>query len=35
MVKNLPATAGGRRDATLIPGLEDALKEGMATHSRQ
>ena len=35
MVKNLPVSAGGTRNATLNPGLEDALKEGIATHSRQ
>ena len=32
MVKNLPANAGVR-DAGSIPGLEDPLEEGMATHS--
>ena len=32
MVKNLPANAGDIRDAALIPGWEDALEEGMATH---
>ena len=30
MVKNLPATAG---DAGSIPGSEDPLEKGMATHS--
>ena len=30
VIKNLPANA---RDLTLIPGLEDPLEEGMATHS--
>ena len=30
MVKNLPAIA---RDLGLIPGLEDSLEEGIATHS--
>ena len=34
MVKNLPANAGGIRDMGLIPGLEDPLEEGVATHSR-
>ena len=34
MVKNLPANAGGIRDMGLIPGLEDPLEEGAATHSR-
>ena len=29
-VKNSPANAG---DASLIPGLEDPLEKGMATHS--
>ena len=33
MVKNLPANAGDVRDADLIPGWEDSLEEGMATHS--
>ena len=33
MVKNPPANAGDIRDADLIPGLEDPLEEGMATHS--
>ena len=33
MVKNLPASAGGLRDVGLIPGSEDPLEEGMATHS--
>ena len=32
MVKNL-CSAGDSGDAGLIPGLEDPLKEGMATHS--
>ena len=32
MVKNLCST-GDSGDAGLIPGLEDPLKEGMATHS--
>ena len=33
MVKNLPANAGDVRDASSIPGWEDPLEEGMATHS--
>ena len=33
MVKNLPTNAGDIRDAGLIPGWEDSLEEGMATHS--
>ena len=33
MVKNLPANAGVVGDAGSIPGLEDPLEEGMATHS--
>ena len=33
MVKNLPANAGNVRDLGSIPGLEDPLEEGMATHS--
>ena len=33
MVKNQPANAGDIRDANLIPGHEDPLEEGMATHS--
>ena len=32
MVKNLPANAGDIRGVSSIPGLEDALEEGMATH---
>ena len=31
--KNLPTNAGDVRDATWVPGLEDPLEEGMATHS--
>ena len=31
--KNPPAKAGDIRDAGLIPGSEDPLEEGMATHS--
>ena len=33
MVKNLPVNAGDKGDAGLIPGQEDPLQEGMATHS--
>ena len=33
MVKNQPAVAGDIRDVGLIPGHEDPLEEGMATHS--
>ena len=33
VVKNLPANAGNVRDLGSIPGLEDPLEEGMATHS--
>ena len=33
MVKNLPANAGVVGDAGSIPGLEDPLDLGMATHS--
>ena len=29
MLKNTPANAG---DSSMIPGLEDPLEEGMATH---
>ena len=32
MVKNLPASAGDIRDKGLIPGREDPLEKGMATH---
>ena len=32
-VKNPPANAGDIRDGDSIPGLEDPLQEGMATHS--
>ena len=32
-VKNLPANAGDGRDTLSIPGLENPLKEEMATHS--
>ena len=33
MVKNLPVRAGDVRDVGSIPGREDLLEEGMATHS--
>ena len=33
VVKNLPANAGDLRDSGLIPGWEDLLEKGMATHS--
>ena len=33
MVKNLPANAGDVRDVGLIPGWEDPLEKGIATHS--
>ena len=33
MVKNLSASAGDIRDAGSIPGQEDPLEKGMATHS--
>ena len=33
VVKNLPANAGVVRETGLILGWEDALEEGMATHS--
>ena len=33
VVKNLPANAGDVRDTVLIPGQEDPLEEGLATHS--
>ena len=33
VVKNLPVSAGDIRDMDLIPGSEDPLEEGMATHS--
>ena len=32
VVKNLPANAGDLRDMGSIPGQEDPLEEGMATH---
>ena len=34
VVKNLPANAGNIRDMGSIPGWEDLLEKGMATHSR-
>ena len=33
MVKNLPANTGDIRDVGSIPGQEDPLEEGLATHS--
>ena len=33
VVKNPPANAGDSRDMGLIPGSEDPLEKGMATHS--
>ena len=33
MVKNLPANVGHLRDMGSIPGWEDSLERGMATHS--
>ena len=33
VVKNLPASAGDIRDSGSIPGWDDSLEEGMATHS--
>ena len=33
VAKHLPANAGDIRDMGSIPGLEDPLEEGMATHS--
>jgi len=33
VVKNPPANAGDTRDLGWIPGSEDPLEEGMATHS--
>ena len=32
MVQNLPANTGDTRDTDSIPGEEDSLEEGMATH---
>ena len=33
MVKNSPTSAGDIRDLGSIPGREDPVEEGMATHS--
>ena len=33
VIKNLPANAGDIRNVGPIPGQEDPLVEGMATHS--
>ena len=33
LIKNLPVSAGDIRDVGSIPGQEDPLEEGMATHS--
>ena len=33
VVKNLPVSAGGRRDLGLIPGSRRSLGEDMAAHS--
>ena len=33
MVKNTPSNAGGARDVDLIPGSEESMEKGMATHS--
>ena len=33
MVRNLPANGRDLRDSALIPGQEEPLEEGMATHS--
>ena len=33
VVKNIPASAGDIRDSGSIPGQEDPLEEGVATHS--
>ena len=33
VVNNLPVNAGDAEDMDLIPGWEDPLEEGMATHS--
>ena len=32
VIKNSSADAGDGRDADLIPGQEDSLEKGMATH---
>ena len=34
VVRNSPASAADVRDTGSIPGREDPLEEGMATHSR-
>ena len=34
VVKNLPSNADDIRDVSLILGQEDALEEGVSTHSR-
>ena len=33
VVKNSPASTGDIRDTGSIPGLEEPMEEGMATHS--
>ena len=33
VVKNLPANTGAAGDESSMPGWEDPLEEGMATHS--
>ena len=33
LVKNLPVSAGDMGDEDLIPGQEDPLEKGLATHS--
>ena len=33
VISNSPAKAGDTRDAGLIPGQDNSLKKGMATHS--
>ena len=33
MIKNLPASAEGKRDTGSILGLKDPLEKGMAAHS--
>ena len=33
VVKNLPAKAGEKKRCNFIPGGEDPLEKGMATHS--
>ena len=34
VVKNLSASAGDVRDVGSVPGQEDPLEKGMATHSK-